>query len=172
MTIIDHVHATQQTVETIELTPPHAPRVETEAYKRAHEFLVLEQDTPCFVCGVRHSTLNSDQNIYKATAIETHHFPIERSLVDACDPNKVHSHFPEVIDRATLELFVDSPRNLLVLCDVHHRSLAYGIHHLLAQDFSVLPYLYDHYTVVATAATEAAAIQQDEAIVAEVSHGN
>lgn len=146
---IEHVHETSLEVETIELTPPHQERRETEAYRKSHHFLVVEKDSPCEICGVRNSTLaDPQQNPYKATALETHHFPVEWSLAGAVDPRKLHEKFPQVFDQATLETFIDSPANLKILCSTHHRSLKYGIHHLLAQDFAILPYLRDGYLLV------------------------
>jgi hypothetical protein len=155
---IDHVHETTLAVETVELTPPHAERRETETYRKSHHFLVVERDSPCLVCGVRNSTLSDPaKNPFSAKALESHHYPVEWSLAHACDPRKVHEKFPQVIDRATLEAFIDSPPNLLILCDLHHRSMQSGIHHLLAQDFAILPFLIDGYIVVSdkTNATQA-----------------
>lgn len=167
---IKSVHATVESIANVELTPPHPPREETPTYRKSHDYLVHELDTPCYICGVSQSTLATSANRYGATAMETHHYPIERSLVRACDPAKVHGKFPVVVDRATLDSFVDSPLNLLVLCSVHHRSGNSGIHHLLAQDFAILPFLFDGYQVVATPETKDAAIAADDAI--EKEHGN
>ena len=168
--ILSRVHMTKEEVASIEMTPPHAPRVETEAYRKSHHYLVVTQDKPCQICGVRQSTLaDPARNPFGAKAMETHHYPIERSLVDACDPTKVHQAYPEVIDEPTLLAFVDSPRNLVVLCDVHHRSLRLGIHHLLTQDFVILPFLYDHYQISATPADAASIERSDDQI--EASHG-
>lgn len=170
MSTLDHVHETSESVASVEETPPHAPRIETPEYKKAHEYLVHTQDKPCMICGVRNSTLkDATQNPFGATALETHHWPIERSLMDSCDPDKVHKQFPQVIDRATLEAFVDSPSNLLVLCNVCHRSPEHGIHHLLPQDFFIQPFLWAGYQVAATP-QEATQVQEaDEKI--EEAHG-
>lgn len=160
-----HVHETTEAVETVEMTPPHPPRTDTPAYLRAHSFLVNRKNAPCEVCGVTKRTLrNPKRNPFSAAALETHHYPIERSLMDACDPAKVHRDFPQVYDRATLAAFVDSPANLKVLCDVHHRSLAHGIHHLLPQDFAVQRYLYDGYLVAVRPADAATALAANERI--------
>lgn len=154
-----HVHQTHEQVAGIELTPPHAPRVETPAYKKAHHFLVHEKKAGCAICEVTVDTVRAPDTI------ETHHFPIERSLLDACDPHKVHRDFPQVYDQATLEQFVDSPANLLVLCSTHHRHPEHGIHHLLVQDWKVQRYLKDGYLVAAATPEDAARDQAtDEAI--------
>ncbi|WP_157508006.1 hypothetical protein [Ktedonobacter racemifer] len=145
-----HVHTTIEDVTHIEMTPPHPPREETPIYQRTHHHLVHVLDTPCAICGVRNSTLQDPkENPFGAQDIETHHYPIERSLLNACDPKKVHHIFPQVKDYESLEDFVDSEANMMVLCDVHHRHPHYGIHHILAQDFFVQPFLYGGYEVVA-----------------------
>lgn len=164
---ISQVHLTPIDVSTIELTPPHPPRVETPEYVKSHDHLVIQLDTPCKICGVRNSTLKvAAQNPFNAQALETHHYPIERSLVDACDPKRVAVVFPQVSDRDSLNTFVDSEANLLVLCDVHHRSIQYGIHHLTVQDFFIEQFLYAGYQVVATQQDATQVEAQDAKVVA------
>jgi len=164
-TVLAHVHETTEGVATAEYTPPHPPRSETPEYAKAHRFLVYTKNKPCEVCGVTQRTLkNPKRNPFGATAVETHHFPIERSLADACDPAKVHEDFPQVYDRATLMAFVDSPANLKVLCSVHHRSPEHGIHHLLPQDFAVQRYLLDGYVIAGKPADAATIEATDERI--------
>jgi hypothetical protein len=146
------VHATTFVVAQVEMTPPHPPREDTPIYMRTHRHLVFTQDTACAICGVRNTTLHvPGENPFGAQAIETHHYPIERSLLNACDPRKVHVIFPEVKDHGSLEAFIDSEENMMVLCDIHHRHPHYGIHHILAQDFFIQPFLYGGYQVVAEA---------------------
>ena len=158
-------HITRESVATAEMTPPHPARIETPEYERAHHFLTVTKNAPCEICGVTRRTLKRpSKNPYGATAIETHHWPIERSLMDACDPHKVHKDFPQVYDRATLAAFVDSPANLKVLCDQCHRSPEHGIHHLLPQDWIIQRYLYTAYIVAAAAKNAAAAQAADDAI--------
>jgi hypothetical protein len=160
-----HVHATSEGVAEVEMTPPHPPREETPEYNKAHHHLIYELDEPCAMCGVRHSTLNDPkQNPFGATALETHHYPIERSLLDACDPAKVGLVFPQVKDQESLNAFVDSEHNLMVLCDVHHRHPLHGIHHLTPQDFFVQPFLISGYQVVATEENAATVLAADEAL--------
>ena len=149
---LEHVHATTCEVAQIEMTPPHLPREQTPMYMRTHHHLVYTLDTPCAICGVRNTTLQDpSENLFHAQAMETHHYPIERSLLNACDPRKVHVIFPQVKDHASLEAFIDSEENIMVLCDIHHRHPHYGIHHILAQDFFIQPFLFGGYEVVADA---------------------
>ncbi len=149
-TTLQHVHATVFGIAEVEMTPPHPPREDTPLYMRTHHRLVVTLDTPCAICGVRHSTLsNPKENPFHAQAVETHHYPVERSLLNACDPRKLRVIFPQVKDRESMEAFIDSEENLMVLCDIHHRHPHYGIHHILAQDFFVQPFLFSGYQVVA-----------------------
>ena len=167
--ILSHVHATTEGVAAVEMTPPHPPREETPEYVKAHHHLVYELDEPCAMCGVKRSTLKDPkQNPFGATALETHHYPIERSLLDACDPAKVGLVFPQVKDVESLNAFVDSENNLMVLCDIHHRHPLHGIHHLTPQDFFVQPFLLAGYQVVATQQDAAAALAADEALVEHI----
>lgn len=162
---LKHVHPTHESVANIELTPAHPPREETPEYARAHHFLVHVKKAPCEVCGV---TIDSVQ---APDTVETHHFPIERSLAGACDPQRVHADFPQVYDAATLMAFVDSPANLKVLCSTHHRSTTAGIHHLLPQDFAILKYLRAGYVIAASRQDAAAAQAKDEAIAQQIQEG-
>lgn len=149
--VIDEVHATVLNAATIEMIPPYASDKETPAYKKAHHHLVYKLDSPCALCGVRYSTLHDPkENPFGATVIETHHYPIERHLTHACDPRKVRLVFPEVDDFESMEAFVDSEHNLMVLCDIHHRHVLYGIHHLTSQDFFIQPFLWKGYQIAAT----------------------
>ncbi len=149
-TTLQHVHATIFGIAEIEMTPPHPPREDTPIYMRTHHHLIYTKNMPCAICGVCHTTLTDPkENPFHATALETHHYPIERSLLNACDPRKIRVIFPQVKDRASLEAFIDSEENMMVLCDIHHRHPHYGIHHILAQDFFVQPFLYNGYQVVA-----------------------
>lgn len=163
--VLAHVHDTVESVASVEMTPPHEPRETTPEYARAHHFLIYTKNAPCAVCGVTRRTLgNAKRNPYHAAQLESHHYPIERSLMNACDPRRVHRDFPQVYDMATLAAFVDSPANLIVLCDYHHRSTEAGIHHLLTQDFAVMKYLRAGYRVAASQQTAQAAQAADEAI--------
>jgi hypothetical protein len=160
------VHATIAGVAEVEMTPPHPPRENTPIYMKTHHHLVFTLDKPCAVCGVRNSTLaDPKHNHYGAQDIETHHHPIERCLLDACDPKKVSMIFPQVKDRASLEAFVDSEDNMMVLCDIHHRHPLFGIHHLIGPDFNAQPFLYTGYQVAAEKENEAAVLAADEKII-------
>jgi hypothetical protein len=165
------VHETIEGLANIEMSPPHLPREDTPEYQQTHKLLVFDKDTPCKVCGVRHSDLQDPVrradpkiNPFKATAQESHHYPVERSLLDAVDWRKIHNDYPAVYSQASLVMWVDSPENMLILCDQHHRSLSRGIHHLPTQDFIIQQYLLDGYIIAATQKDAAAALAVDEQI--------
>lgn len=163
---LSHVHATVEGLATVEMMPPHPPREETPEYAKTHHHLVYVLDSPCAMCGVRQSTLNDPkENPFGAVAIEIHHYPIDRSLLDACDPLKIGVVFPQVKDRSSLEAFIDSEQNLMVLCDIHHRHPLHGIHHLTPNDFFVQLFLLEGYQVVATKDVETAAMAADEQLI-------
>lgn len=167
---LSHVHETIEGVASVEMTPAHGPRVETPEYAKAHHTLVYTLNKPCIVCGVtRRSLKNPKKNPFNATAIETHHAHIERSLAAACDWRKVHVDFPSVYDDASLMRWVDSPENLIVLCDQHHRSVEHGIHHLLPADWNIQRYLRTGYVVAATAKDAAQIAAADQALIAKES---
>ncbi|MDB5910996.1 MAG: hypothetical protein JWP34_5113 [Massilia sp.] len=113
--------------------PEHQARKASAEYKRVHDHLIHELDEPCWVCGVRRSTLGDPaHNPHGATQMETHHWHVEWALANAIDPVKILSDFPElgVADDEHLRRWLDSEGNMLVLCDVHHRHGHYGIHEI------------------------------------------
>ncbi len=133
-----------------EIFPPHPPRKDTPEYRATHKHLVDVLDTPCEVCGVRNSTLaDPTKNPFKATAVETHHYPIQREYYDACDWQRVAIDFGKyVVDQDSFKKFVDSPFNMKVLCSDCHRSPKRGIHHLLTSDWIIERYLLPGYTLI------------------------
>jgi hypothetical protein len=132
--------------------PEHDPRAESPEYAKVHHHLIYELDEGCWLCGVRHSTLNDPaQNPRRARQMETHHGWVEWSMANAMDPAKVIRDFPPMgsADDAHLRSWLDSEGNMLVLCDVCHRSRLRGIHSItypiwvvyrwLRADFDLIP---------------------------------
>lgn len=147
---LKHVHETHESVATVELTPPHDPREDTPAYRRAHELLIKQLDTPCYFCGSKESR-------------ETHHWPVERSLAGAVDVARLAVDHPEVRDYADLMDWVDSIHNLLVLCADCHRGPG-GIHHALAQDVFIRRYAKRGYVFAASAQEAPKEMERIEAL--------
>lgn len=140
--------------------PPHPPRKASALYSATHHRLVVVEDQPCVVCGVRNSTLKTD-NPDSAKALETHHDLIEWAgaypdPAPEIDWDKLAADHPELtnltalamafhahfvtngqwdggkLDPAVVTRFVDSPDQLQVICDVHHRGTNRGIHSITA----------------------------------------
>ncbi len=149
-----------------EFFPPHPPRTETPEYNATHDLLVNKLDTPCRICGVKKSTLgNPSLNPFKATALETHHYPIQREYTDAVDWRKVARDFTQVVDQPSLIMFVDSPANMWVICSHCHRHPVEGIHHAVTNDWIIHRYLFDGYILNDVAANAAVDLAIDEKIV-------
>lgn len=121
---------TRQLMETIAY-PEHDPRKASAEYTRVHHHLVVQLDEPCWICGVRNSTLGDPvANHRGAKDLETHHYHVEWALANAVDPAKILADFPELgaADEDHLRAWLDSEGQMLVLCDVCHRHPLYGIH--------------------------------------------
>jgi hypothetical protein len=162
-----HATADEESKGLLEMYPPHPPRSDTPEYRATHKLLAKTLDQPCRDCGVRNSTLRDPiANPLNAKQLETHHWPLQREFADAIDPAKVHREFPEVTDRKSLDMFIDSPKNMLVLCDVDHRSKARGIHHINESLEAVKRFLIDGYVLADVAANEAADLATDEKVTA------
>lgn len=99
--------------------PPHDPRKASAEYTKVHHHLVVELDTPCWICGITHS---------QGGAMETHHDEIEWAAANGVDLQLVMKDFPAITDEATLKAWLDSEGNMLVLCEKHHRGGKTGIH--------------------------------------------
>jgi hypothetical protein len=146
-----HGHAvTRRLMETIAY-PDHDPRKASAEYTRVHHHLVVELDEPCWICGVRNSTLHDPAANHRgAKQIETHHFRVEWALANAADPAKILADFPEMgaADGEHLRAWLDSESNMLILCDVCHRHPHYGIHSITYPAWVVQRDLLDGYDLV------------------------
>lgn len=171
-TDVAHATADEETKGLEEFYPPHPPRADTKEYRETHKLLVYTLDQPCRDCGVRHSTLGDPaQNPLGAKQMETHHWPLQREFADALDPAKVHKEYPQVTDRRSLIMFIDSPANMLCLCDVDHRSKSRGIHHIGEALEACKRFLLDGYVIADLKTNEAADLAEDAAVVAAANEG-
>lgn len=168
------------------LYPPHVPRTETPAYKAIHKKMVVDEDRPCLVCGVRNSDLQDATrrddpaiNPYGAKANETHHAKIEWALANAIDLTKFNKRvrpgmlahtgdqetFGHDFTQQELLDFVDhSPYNLWVLCDICHRHKGMGIHALTGPIWGVRDLLIDGYNLTGFVAPSPIEAKQLEAL--------
>lgn len=117
----------KRTLHEIAFYPAHDPRTASAEYRHVHHHLVVELDTPCWICGVTHS---------KGGAMETHHAEIEWAAEKAFENDramldKLVADMGQRIVQSTPEAlreFLDSEGNMLVLCADHHRGPFHGIH--------------------------------------------
>lgn len=114
-------HIVTRSLEEVVWYPAHPPRKSSPEYKRVHHHLIYELDEACWICDIRHST---------GGAMETHHSHLEWALANAVDPAKIFADFPEMgaADEPHLREWLDSEGNMLVLCELHHRSGGHGVH--------------------------------------------
>ena len=146
----EEIHGEFDLLEEASYFPSHVKRKKSRAYKDIHHKLVVEEDTPCYICGVTHSVLSDSEkkqnrslNPHVASQIELHHTIVEWSLANAVDPVKFNAtirldlmksnpdnplYQSEMSQQQILDWVDHGADNLMVLCDVHHRHPYYGIH--------------------------------------------
>jgi hypothetical protein len=115
-------HVMRRRLTEIVITPEHAQREESAAFRRNKARLREDGHWRCWLCGT------TDQ-------LQVHHFACEWSLWPDADPAKVKA-FVETFDpygygRLLRHRPLDSPddiRNLLVLCEACHIGQGTGVH--------------------------------------------
>ena len=118
-----HEHEVKRTIhEDIEY-PDHEKRTESSEFNRNKRLMVKQLDLPCWICGSK-------------DAREVHHIH-EWSLWAALDQDKVlsslHAFDPYGYTHTAGDKPIESPddiRNLVVLCEMHHRGENTGVHDL------------------------------------------
>ena len=115
------VHELKRTLNENVFYPEHPPRRASLEFEATRKRLIVDMDTPCWICGIRRST---------GGKMELHHEVVEWALENAVDPAKLGVEFPDVTDEISLRTFIDSGLNGMVLCDRHHRHIEEGIHSL------------------------------------------
>lgn len=150
-----------RTLAETALYPEHKPRRPSPQYLANHHRMVVIEDRPCLVCGVRNSTLKDEaRNPRGATALETHHHYIEWALINAIDLSKFNRKIVPVLrartgDTATYghdftqeemaEWIAGHEGNLWVLCSVCHRHSLVGIHAITGPIWGCQDMLIDGY---------------------------
>jgi len=102
--------------------PEHDKRHETEEYRKNRE--ILTKQYGCYICG-------SKENL------ETHHYGCEWAEWNSTNPEKLKEFLLEFDIYGYSKKYKDKPitspddiRNLMVLCQKHHRHKFYGIHNM------------------------------------------
>lgn len=125
---VSGIHAMKQTNSFNINIPGHDERKDSSLFVKTRKHLIEDLDTPCWICGSKENR-------------QVHHSIIEWSLANACDWEKVKSDHPDFPDWDKLDpnnpdtfyYFVDSPYQMMVLCQFHHTGTnkngnGYGIH--------------------------------------------
>lgn len=124
-------HEVARTLHESIYYPEHQARKASAEYRKTHEHLINALDEPCWICGVRKSTLDDPAlNPRGSKQMETHHVEVEWALANAMDPARLLADFPAMgaADEPHLRAWLDSEGNMLVLCDICHRDGRRGIH--------------------------------------------
>lgn len=134
--------------------PEHCPRTASAEYRRVHQHLIVELDTPCWICGITHSAvqrLPAEQRPRRQ--LETHHCEVEWAAVNGIDLARFMHDWPAIDDRERLREWVDSEGNMLVLCALHHRGSRTGIHSISYPAWKLQRWQGDQFTFIQQATT-------------------
>ena len=117
------MHEEDRTIHEFIEYPNHAKRTESAEFGANKRRLVKQLDVGCWICGSKENR-------------EVHHIH-EWSLWDALDQvkvlNSLHAFDPYGYTHTAGDKPIESPddiRNLVVLCEIHHRGVNTGVHDL------------------------------------------
>ena len=125
-------HEQRETLTVDVFYPDHPPRTESQQFRRTKHQLIVLEDRPCWACGTREKR-------------EVHHMIVEWADADAVDwseGSRIRQEHPD-FDWASFREpadFVDSPYNMRVLCEKHHRARDHGIHMLPFPNWQIQAY--------------------------------
>jgi hypothetical protein len=115
-------HKEERTIKEVVIYPDHVKRKESEEFKKSKERLKEDGHFKCWVCG-------------DTEHLEVHHFGCEWALEEDVDFDKLKELLEEFDPYGYGKLLknkpltsVDDIRNMLVLCEKHHRHPEEGIH--------------------------------------------
>lgn len=120
--------------------PPHPPREEDPHYKDFNHFhRTTKNDPEIYQCVVgKHRNDFSECSLDKP--LELHHHFVEFSLQNGIDLKWLEVDYPGISNPDELGAWVESPDNLLWLCERHHRGSG-GVHVASAADYEAERYV-------------------------------
>lgn len=119
--IVQQHSQTRQLTETV-MYPTHPTRgAESPAFEKNKKEMEASSSPGCYICGVTQEELGEE------IRMEGHHYFVEWALANSADLAKIQELFP---DATSVEEFLDSKENLILLCPKHHRSNLYGVHEI------------------------------------------
>jgi len=125
-------HLRKLTLKIAVYYPEHERRTESEEFRKTKYRLIEIEDRGCFICGSKEKR-------------EVHHFYIEWALKDAVDFEQFKRDYPQFKKYKTVDDFVDSVDNMMVLCQIHHRHKDKGIHCMDYPEWRIQKYLKEGY---------------------------
>lgn len=146
------IHKFEATLHENYFVPAHPPRTQSKGYRQIHKQLIVTEDSPCSICGLRQSQLKDKAiNILGATDMELHHKVVEWSWHTVASQTKISKDYPQVIGMSRQEFldWLDHGRECMyVLCNMHHRNRDIGIHEVSNPSFNLVKYIQDDFTLV------------------------
>ena len=120
--------------------PEHGTRPDDPFYHLFDHFRkAAKRDPSLYVCAVGKrrgdfTDCTVVDSTGKAIPLELHHAHIEWALQNEVDLDMVRRQYPEITDHDALAAWIESDRNLIFLCQFHHRGHG-GAHVASASDF-------------------------------------
>lgn len=164
----DHTEL-DSTLHQIIQYPPHPPRAADSKFTKIRHQRVVVNNQPCFICGItNHDIHNNNPDPSRFKQMELHHCLVQWALADGIDVDKWNAQIVPLLNSKSSLLLAPSARsqdiskmsreqiidfahhgdeNLLVLCNVHHRSPLTGIHKISYPAWISQKYLKPQYIV-------------------------
>lgn len=133
--------------------PCHPDRKSDPRYKAFNAYRRRTQPTAKCAIGE-----HRDDYSECAGELNLHHSHVEFSMQNGIEIAWLAKDFPEVIDDATAADWVESPANLIWLCNQHHIG-SRGIHRLSAADFEAQKYVRNMVSVKVSTKTQLATLR-------------
>lgn len=130
-------HLERRTLHEVVAYPPHAPREQDVHYKvfhHAQHHLIHVLGAGCWIGGATleqiKAGLPAGHRCAGAIQLEAHHAIAEFAGLSEIDWRKVAKDFPQADLHSDEDFlnYAESEAGLLILCDLHHRHAARGIH--------------------------------------------
>lgn len=113
-------HDQMLTLHVLTHVPEHAPREDDPHYHLFEQAKDRTKRQGLWKCAISDDLCGGQ--------LELHHSHVEFSQANAADPAKVEKAFGlHFADDETFQQWIESPGNLEVLCESHHRT-HYGVH--------------------------------------------
>lgn len=130
-------HYERRTLHELAAYPPHGPRESDPHYRIFHaaqHHLIHVLKVGCWIGGATinqiHAGLPQGHRCFGATQLEAHHDVAEFAGLNEVDWRKVAADFPQLNIHSNEDFLraAEGEGGLMILCDIHHRAAARGIH--------------------------------------------